>query len=292
MLQTVLFVINPIAGGTNKDHVEPTIKNWSQSSGYDCDIMHTTGNNDKDRLHSQLKEKDYDLVMSVGGDGTLKICAEVLINSSTALGMMPMGSANGMAQSLQLPSGVSASLQMIEDPHFRTIDLLCFNDNDLAIHISDFGINARLVKRFEESGNRGFLSYAGSLYEEMSQQHIFHMQIDTDKGHYEADGVMLAIANARSYGTGALLNSTGKMDDGQFELCIIKKLSLTDIASHVVTLPDEDSDHLEVIQARQATIKLDSKVAFQVDGEVRPATDRMEVKILPRAIKFLVPPKQ
>lgn len=289
MSQSILFVINPVAGDTNKEHVKPTIRIWAQSSGWQCEFMETTGEDDLDHLKEKLDSENFELLMSVGGDGTLKTCVAAAVNRDISIGMIPMGSANGMAQSLDLPNTINAGLNLIEKGNYRNIDVLCFNGEDLAIHISDFGMNAKLVKRFEEGERRGFLGYAENLYDQFTQQEVFEATVKTDKSEQKYSAVMLAIANARSYGTGALLNSIGKMDDGLFEICIIKQLSLSNMAEHIVSLPGPNSEHLEIIQATEAKIHLNKEVAFQVDGEVRPDSNYLEIKILPQAIRFLVP---
>jgi len=289
MSQLILFVINPIAGDTNKDHVEPTIRIWAQSSGCTCQIYNTTGNNDLNEIQKILNSDNYDLLISVGGDGTLKTCVAAVVNRDIRIGMIPMGSANGMAQSLDLPTDLKAGLQLIDNGQYRNIDVLCFNDDDLAIHISDFGMNARLVKRFEESERRGFLGYAEHLYDQFTRQEQFEVSVKTKQLEKKYKAVMVAIANANRYGTGALLNNIGQMDDGLFEICIIRELSLSNMAEHIVSLPDQDSEHLEIIQAEEAEITLDQKVPFQVDGEVRPESDSLKIKILPGAVRFLIP---
>ncbi len=290
MIQNILFVINPIAGGVDKKDLENTIESWAQSSGVHYQVFKTSGQRDEERLRNSLRENRPEVVLSVGGDGTLKMCAELLRDTDIGLAMIPMGSANGMASELDIPNGLEANLELLSEPNFERIDLLCFNDSELGLHISDLGLNAELVRDFEESGRRGFFGYAENLYNNFTNQQEFEVEIETEQQNYSGKAVMVALANAKTYGTGAKLNQLGKLNDGLMEICVIKKLSLGDLAEHVITIPDEKSDHMEIIQCKKARLRTSRKVAFQIDGEVRPATDQLKVEVLARNLKILLPP--
>lgn len=284
-----MFVVNPIAGAKDKESTIASIKKWAQSSAIDLHILETTGKDDHRKVTEKVNEINPDKVVSVGGDGTLVLCANILRDHKTPLGVIPMGSANGMATELQIPSGIEAGLRIISKGKTKDIDTLEFEGHDYGIHISDVGLNARLVKHFAESGRRGFLGYAEGIFEEYIRPEYFEATVIANGKEITRRCLMVAFANAKRYGTGAMLNHKGKVDDGLLEICILQKLDLTDMMEHWINLVDESSSHIEVIQCEEAEIRLNRKTDFQIDGEVMPPTEVVKVKVIPRGLRVIVP---
>lgn len=286
---TALFVVNPIAGGTDKKILVSKIKSWAQSSNHKVEIMETTGEDDEKNIRENIEKLHPEKLVAVGGDGTLLLCAQILKDSEISLGTIPSGSANGMCTELRIPADADEALQIIEAGHTRKIDMLLFNDKDLALHISDIGLNARLVKHFEEGESRGFLGYAKGVISELIQVKPFKASIKCKDKSIDKECYMVAFANASRYGTGALLNHLGKSDDGLFEICILKELNLAGIAGQFFDRINENSEHMEVIQCTEVTVKTDRPVSFQIDGELQEDTQLVKVNILPACLKMILP---
>ncbi|WP_417591909.1 diacylglycerol/lipid kinase family protein [Owenweeksia hongkongensis] len=284
-----LFVVNPISGDNDKSSITNRIKSWSQSSGESIEIWETSGKNDKENLEQKIKEITPAKVVAVGGDGTILLCASILMNSKVPLGILPMGSANGMSAELHIPQNIKDALDVVHRGYSRKSDMLLFNDKDLGMHISDIGLNAGLVKQFEEGPRRGFLGYAKGIVGELSDLNPFKIKIETDIGNYESKGYMVAFGNAKRYGTGALLNNVGKINDGLLELSILNYFDITAIAGHFFDIINDESEHMKTIQCKKATIYTDRKVPFQIDGELQPDTNKVKVEVLPECISFVVP---
>lgn len=284
-----LFVVNPISGDNDKSSVIKTIRNWAQSSGESIEIWETTGKDDKEKLEQKFKAAPPKKMVAVGGDGTVLLCASVIMNTTTSLGILPLGSANGMSVELHIPQHIDNALDVIHRGHTRKSDMLLFNDTQLGIHISDIGLNAGLVKQFEEGPRRGFLGYAKGLVIELSDLKTFHIEVETDKESFKTEGYMVAFGNAKRYGTGALLNKVGKINDGLFELSILKSFDITAIAGHFFEIINDESEHMKTIQCSRVRIKVDEKVPFQIDGEGQGEINEITVEIIPSCLHFIVP---
>ncbi len=289
MSKTTLFVVNPVAGGINKSSVLSSIDSWAKSSQQEIETWQTTGDNDLEKLLAKVKEIKPEKVVAIGGDGTLMLCAVALKDQEIPLGLIPAGSANGMASELQIPENIKKALQIIEKGHTLNADMLCFNEQHYGLHISDIGLNAKLVKNFEESGRRGFLGYAEGIISELINLEAFEVQLEIDGRKSRQNCYMVAFANARRYGTGALLNYMGKMDDGLFEVCILKKFDLAGIAGQFLDMLDEESEHLEVIQCKELRLKTDKPRSFQIDGELHEDIRELSVKVLPNCLRLIIP---
>jgi diacylglycerol kinase (ATP) len=279
-MSKILFVVNPVSGDKDKEPLLSKIEFWVKSLNHEHKTWKTTGENDKEKLKKELDSYQPDKVVAVGGDGTLMLCAELLKNSSIPLGLIPGGSANGMASELGIPESEEDALGLLEHGHLVKADMLSFNGGQqLGIHISDIGLNAQLVKNFEESERRGFLGYAQGLISELSNSEPFHARLILDGEEIERDCLMIAFANAKRYGTGALLTKDGKVDDGAFEIYLLKELNLKGIVGQILNILPEDSDYFEIHQVKKAEIVLKEPQEFQVDGELMDKTQELSVEI-------------
>ena len=292
MSKTTLFVVNPIAGGVDKSSVTSKINSWGKSSNHNLKTWETTGENDFDKLKAEIDELQPDRVVAIGGDGTLMLCAMTLKDTGISLGLIPAGSANGMASELQIPENVNEALKVIDKGHILKADMLCFNGEHYGLHISDMGLNAKLVKNFEESGRRGFLGYAEGIISELVNLEAFDVKIKLDGKEYNEHCYMVAFANARRYGTGALLNYLGQMDDGLFEVCILRKFDLAGIAGQFMDMLDEESEHLIVLQGKELELEADKPRSFQVDGELLEDTQKIHVKVMANCLYLIVPAEE
>ncbi|WP_394907064.1 diacylglycerol/lipid kinase family protein [uncultured Mesonia sp.] len=284
----ILLILNPISGDIDKSNFLKVLKNKLGKKVNTLNIFKTTGKNDLERLKQHLQEHTYNKVLVAGGDGTVKLAAECLLNTSIPIGVIPLGSANGLATDLELPTTIDASINVALGQNTRKIDALFINGN-LCLHMSDLGINAALIKAYERSSVRGKLGYlfAGipTLLNNKNPQ-SFSIKINEQK--LIRRGIMLGIANSRRYGTGALVNPEGIIDDGYFELLIFKELNIKEI---IKTLRDEksyNSSFLEIISCQQAKICCETPTDFQIDGEYLGKASSVEIKIEQKALNIMI----
>lgn len=286
----ILFVINPISGNADKENAISLIKSWCQSLKQQSYFYKTTGNGDLQELKKIIEQEQPRKVVCVGGDGTVKMCAELLLNSNISLGIIPMGSANGMATELAISGDPRQALKVIEANITKRIDLLRFDNERLGIHISDLGANAGMVKYYEKNERRGFLGYAQAIVSHLSEVNTFGAQLQVDDGDSQkVRGIMIAISNAKRYGTGAVINHIGKIDDGKMEITVVKRLGFTNLAEHFMDWISGNSDHIEVLQAQKVQIKLDEPTSFQVDGEFIGEKTEVSAEVVPNCLSVLVP---
>lgn len=285
----ILFVLNPVSGGRSKAEWEASIRDYFQHVPHTYELYLTTGNNDKPSIIHWIKSWQPDRVVAVGGDGTLKIVAEVLMQFDIPLGILPAGSANGMATELGIPADVSECLNIITGGNAKKIDIIRINNKDICLHLSDVGMNAQLVKYFEENGWRGKLGYARGLLRMLMNKKLMHLRIETETDAVIRDAFMVVLANARVYGTGALINPDGKLDDGIFEVIVIRKLSFVEFFKIFFRTRNFNPDKIEIIRAREVIIEIKKKAYFQIDGEYKGKTKAVSAKVEKQAIAIMLP---
>jgi len=203
------------------------------------------------------------------------------------LGILPAGSANGMAKELGIPSDPQKAIEATLHNGVQSIHLVKVND-ELCIHLSDLGFNAFLVKTFEAGNVRGMWGYVKASWKALWQHTSMVVTIKTDTETITRNAAMVVIANATKYGSGALINPKGKLDDDLFEVIIIKKISVSEIFKMMVTHQPYDKDKTELFQVSSLTIHSKKKAHFQVDGEYLGKTQSVKAAILPGCLKIIV----
>jgi len=282
-----LFIINPISGNEDKSHLLRMVKAELKSDDK-LTVFKTTGENDTEKIQQQLKKENFDRVLVAGGDGTIKLAAEAMGENALPIGILPAGSANGLASDLDLPEQPKKFIPIALYGKTRKIDAININD-ELGLHISDFGLNAELIKEYESSSLRGKLGYAiNSITTLFQSKGPYEFEISTEKETFTKKGIMLALANSKKFGTGAVVNPKGKIDDGIFEVLLFKKLDLFEILKTLNEGKELSSDFVESFPVKEVKIKTQQKVDFQIDGEYCKAISEVNAKILPNKLEIAV----
>ncbi|OMP76686.1 MULTISPECIES: diacylglycerol kinase family protein [unclassified Chitinophaga] len=285
----LLFVINPVSGGKKKADHATLIRNFFKERAEKIEICIFDGPASAQELKKTIQHWHPDRVVAVGGDGTVKAVASHLLHTQIPMGIIPAGSANGMAAELSIPTEFEKAMGIILEGKVQVIDAIRINQQEICIHLGDLGLNALLVKNFEQRGIRGKLGYALSSIKTLWQKQSLQVQIRNAEVHLSRVAFMIVLANARRYGTGVNINPDGNLSDGLFEVVIIRRLSLWELLKMIRRFKPFDPRKTEVIQADQVTIMTRRKAHFQVDGEYLGKISSVKAEIMAKALQVLVP---
>src|SRR6185312_13386328 len=261
----ILFILNPVSGGKNKIKWEPVIRKYFKSLPQKIDFFILTGTDDAKSIKNAIEKSTPQKVIAVGGDGTVSLVAKQLLNSSIPMGILRAGSANGMATELNIP----------EDPKSQ-------------MHLSDFGLNARIVKYFDKSSFRGMWAYGRVFLKILLQRKLFDAHIIADNLDLRIHAYMIVIANASKYGTGAVINPDGKIDDGKFELVVVRKISLIEFFKMFISGKPFNPQKVEIFKTTHAEITIKKAIHFQIDGEYKGKRNEVKAFIIPSALNVIV----
>lgn len=285
-----LFVINPMAGGKDHEATVSEIQKMAEERGFQTEFLITDGKDDEPELIRYIKEFKPDRVIAGGGDGTIRMVAKTIIPFKLTMGILPLGSANGLAKALEIPTDpIEAMEKIFQSTTVRNMDMLKFNDEHYCIHLGDIGVNALIVKKYEDGEERGMMGYAKNLVASIKESPLLKMIIRTSEGITTKEGYMMAFANANKYGTGVQI-SDGCVSDGKFEICNVEKIALDDVIKAGLTILNVFVDRnmfSDVITCSHAEIEVDQKVDFQVDGEYIGLVDHLKIEMLPGCVKLI-----
>src|SRR3954469_4028101 len=261
----LLFLINPKSGNNGTDWHQQ-IQNYFNASKYNVQLFELPSPCEPRHIKETIEAFRPHRVIAVGGDGTVKLAAQCLLQTNIPLGILPAGSANGMAKELNIPVNVMKALDVAVSGGTKKIHLVKIN-NEICIHLSDIGFNAFVVKKFEADHGRGMWGYIKAFWKVLWKRPLMQVKIQTDKAWVKRNAAMVVIANATKYGTGALINPRGKLDDGVFEVIVVKKISVKEIYKMMFTHTPYDKRKIELFQTSSLHIQSRKRAHFQVDGE-------------------------
>ncbi len=287
----ILFVVNPVSGGVDKGPFIIEATSLCDHYGLKYEVFETKGHNDKKRLLDQVRKFDPDRALAVGGDGTVLFTAVALLDMGIPMGIIPLGSANGMAKELMVSEDpMQAFLDFVCSHLVAGLDLLCINAKHYTLHLGDVGINANLVKSYEEDSNRGMLTYAKYFFEELNNTSPFPVKVIVDGEEYEEKCYMAAICNSQKYGTGVVINRKGNPMDGKFEIVCVKEVNAASLLEAGLSSFRDTFNrqkYSSVYQGKHAKLIFDRPRLLQLDGEVTGEYKEIEVKMLAGKVPLL-----
>jgi len=290
-INVIIFVINPSSGTGEVVGYEPIIKRHSDLHAFKYMIYYTSGTGDSEKLKNHIDEFKPEMLIAVGGDGTINLVASLITGTQMILGIIPSGSANGLAFNLKIPTNFEYALKINLEAQIKSIDAIKINNEHYCFHLSDLGLNARVVKRFEKEGSKGLLGYGKQLFKELlTKKTYFSYSLKTDNETKKSKAEMLVITNAHSFGTGVRINPAGELSDGLFEIVVIKPYPWWFVFTFIIA---GFSGHLDKMQSvnifktRIAEIKLEESQEFQIDGEIKGKTDSVKVELLRNSLNVV-----
>ncbi|AWI24597.1 diacylglycerol/lipid kinase family protein [Flavobacterium pallidum] len=290
MKKKIIFVVNPIAGDIDKTELIAAVNDFAESKNFSLVTYETQGDDtDLSQIHELYIKHKPERILVAGGDGTIKLVAEAVEKHDVILGIIPAGSANGLSTDLNLPAALQENLEIAFHGDHIDMDMISIN-GIRSMHLSDLGLNAQLVRNYEQGNTRGMLGYALQAIQTLSESEgPFEAKIEADGETIETTARMIVIANTQKYGTGVTINPSGIMDDGKFEIVILKNLDLIVFGKIITGNMPLDTGDVQIISTDKASISTNTKVSFQIDGEFCGMMDKLDIHILPGQMKVAVP---
>jgi YegS/Rv2252/BmrU family lipid kinase len=289
----VRAILNPRAGvAAHRTHeaVERGRPSWKDYAVYlTREPGHAT------ELAREAVAAGADVVLAVGGDGTVNEVARGLIGSAAALGIVPVGSGNGLARALRIPLQPEAALHALESGARRRMDVGSLNGR-LFLNVAGIGFDAVVGQAFHErgrkGGRRGILGYLRLSLLELRAYQAPRLVIEAGEERLDLAAFVVTFANGPQYGSGAVINPGGKLDDGRLEVVVFESGPLwrTLAAAPRLFLGGlERAPGYQRLVGPAATVTAAAPAAVHCDGDPVEAADRVEVKLRPRALEILVP---
>lgn len=285
----VLFVVNPISGGKKKKGFEKRAREDLDMGLYDAQFVFTECAGHANQLGKEAVKDGVDLVVAVGGDGTINEIASALNGTETALGIIPEGSGNGLALYLGIPLNERAAVRRLN--RFETMTIDSGTINGLAFfNMAGIGFDASVSDRFANDNIRGPIGYLKAVVSEISTYKPKRYLLDIDGKILEREAFMISVANSPQYGNNAYVAPQASVTDGVLDVCIIHKFPLYTIPMmlfHLFNKTADQSEYVEIIPGKQIRIERERADAVHVDGEPREMGTVLDITVNPSTLRIL-----
>jgi len=282
----IRFIINPISGIGKQKGIEDVIKRYLVFS---YDIVYTKKCGDATILSKKAIKDKKDIVIAVGGDGTVSECSKALIGSNVAIGVIPCGSGNGFAYHIGMKKDIKKAILQLNISTLKTIDSCTANDERF-VNVSGIGFDAHIANLFANNKKRGFFNYLKLIIKELSYQPEYY-KIEYNNTKKEVKAYLIAFANTSQYGNDFEISPFAKLDDGLIDFVIVKVFSkwkipffLLKVAKGKVHL----SKNVEIIKSKEMSIESKNRLVH-LDGEPKELKSPIVVKVKPRTLKIFSP---
>ncbi len=290
-MKRILFIINPNSVKRNRDRISRAIKSGIDQRVFDISVTYTQSAGHAVTLSQDAVARKVDVIVAVGGDGTVNEVASQMINSSSVLGIVPLGSGNGLARHLGISRNIEKSIELINKQNTSLIDTGLVNGK-VFISIAGIGFDALIAERFAKGTQRGFLGY----FQIIANEYLFYKpqtySLTFDNGQVITENALfVAFANSNQFGYNTTIAPNANIQDGLLDVCIVKKPDIFHIpliASLLLLRQIDISPSVEIVKAKSLMIKRDQNDVVNIDGEPLNLEKNLEIKINPLSLKIII----
>lgn len=289
----ILFIVNPISGVKKKTSVLKQIENGIDATLFTYEIVLTEYAGHAAELAKKATEEGVDIVVAVGGDGTVNEVARSLVHSNSALGIIPRGSGNGLARHLQIPMDVKKALKIINQASIQCLDYGKINGQPFFCTCG-VGFDAFVSLKFAESGKRGPLSYVENTLREGLRYQPDTYTIETENGVTKHKAFLVACANASQYGNNVYIAPNASMSDGLMDIIIMEAFNTIESPQIILQLLNKTIDtnsHVKTIQAKKVRITRSTNGVAHCDGDFFMTGDTIDVELIQKSFNVVVNPQ-
>lgn len=287
----ILFIINPISGGKDKLKIPGLIDANLDRSKFNANYSFTEYIGHASEIAEEAASKNFDIIVAVGGDGTINEIGTKVMQQNKILGILPFGSGNGLSRFLKIPMNTTQAIKVINDCKVRVIDTARFNDKCF-FNMAGMGFDAHISSVFAGNKSRGLSGYLKLGFKEMLnyKPQTYHIYIDGKE--YIRTAFVVSVANSSQYGNNAHIAPNASITDGLLDVCIIKEFPIYKIpvlAYHMLNASADQSNMVEIIQGREIRIQRKSNDAIHIDGEPFFMGKEINVSIAPLSLNIITP---
>ena len=291
--EKIIFILNPVSGFFNlrRKKVERIIKRYINKEHLNGEIRYSKYAGHTTELVKQAVDEHVKTVVIAGGDGSINEAARSLVYTETALGIIPCGSGNGLANHLKIPSNVTKSLQIIKEHHLKAADTIKINDQ-YAFSLAGIGLDAMVAERYHLAKRRGFLTYLRSVFIEYVNHTPENITIKTDNMEIHEKCASLVFANSNQFGYNFRIAPQADLFDGYMDVVIIKQMPFISASLSSLQIWTGNADkclYLSSFKEKKVSIVREQEGVMNIDGDPFKSEKNIEIEVLPASLKLIVP---
>jgi len=290
MRKKIAFIINPNSGTGSKSALPGLIEQELDASLFIPEVVYTEHAHHGRELAARFVEEGFYAVVAVGGDGTVNEVARALTHTSTALGIIPVGSGNGLARHLDIPMSVKSAINHLNHSEAILIDYGLVNGNPFFCTCGT-GFDAYVSTEFAKGKQRGIMAYLEKVITGYFNYKSTSYQLIGNGIDFKTKAFVLTFANASQWGNNAYIAPQASVQDGKLDISVMSNFPLIAIPSLAIELFAKTIDKgffMTTFRTQEVTLQRETPGPFHFDGEPYEEGTEIKVKIVPEGLKILV----
>jgi diacylglycerol kinase (ATP) len=297
MNRNIIYLINPVSGITKKSSLVELIIKKTKEKKIQFDIVYTNAEGDYEFLKKKIQEEKITDIIICGGDGTVNGVAASLLGVDVNIGIIPVGSGNGLAFTAKIPKQASKALELIFEGNASFIDGFYIN-NKFSCMLCGIGFDALVAHEFAKQKRRGLQTYIKVSLTNFFKAKPYSFIIEHDNISFSTNAFFISIANSNQFGNNFTIAPKASLSDGLLDIVIVKKMSKfmlpfsllqQVIGINAVQNINDISSQKNIIyfQTPALTIHNNSNAPLHIDGEPKETDKKFEIKIIRNAVKLI-----
>ncbi len=288
----ILTIINPVSGIGSKDKIPRLIDTVVDHEKNDVSIIMTEYPGHAREIAAQAVSDGIDVVVAIGGDGTVNEVGSALCGTDTALAIVPSGSGNGLARHLRISMNASRALQVLNNGVVGKFDYCTVNGKPFFCTCG-MGFDAAVSDKFANEGTRGFITYLKTTLTEYFKYNTQTYRINIDGKQMEERAFVIACCNAAQYGNNAYIAPRATMQDGLIDVTVMHPFNLAEsplIGARLFLRQLGNDRHVSIYRGKRVVIERDHDDVMHMDGDPMMMPARVVIENVSKGINILVPP--
>ncbi|MDN4166987.1 diacylglycerol kinase family lipid kinase [Cytophagales bacterium LB-30] len=288
--KNILFIINPIAGTKSKEKLPSLIYSQLHHHKFDYTIIYSKRPGHAHKLAQKGIIKGYEVIVAVGGDGTVNEVASALMHNPVPMAIIPHGSGNGLARHLGIPMDSKKAIGLLNEMKVRTIDAGLANGNPFFC-TTGIGFDAHIGKLFAQAESRGFKTYVNGVLKEFLSYRPLTYSLKVSKEMRSQKAFLITLANAGQWGNNAYISPEADIQDGLLDLCIMKPFRFYHalaLAYRMFSRSMHKSNLVQIERVKKVRIESEGADCYHFDGEHRELKGPLKIKSVPACLQVVV----
>ena len=287
----ILAIINPVSGTGNKDKIPRLIDTVVDQENNDVSIVMSEYAGHAHEIALQAVQDGIDIVVAIGGDGTVNEVGSAVCGTDTAMAIVPCGSGNGLARHLRISMNASRAFQVLNDGVVGQFDYCTVNGRPFFCTCG-MGFDAEVSYKFSNEGTRGFITYVKTALTEFFKYKAQDYIIDIDGNKLEERAFVIACCNAAQYGNNAYIAPRATMQDGLIDVTVMHGFNIVEsplVGARLFFRQLDKDRHVSIYRGKQVVIERKHDDIIHIDGDPVMMPARIVIENVTNGIKILVP---
>lgn len=291
-MKKILFVMNPISGTSSKAKIPEEIEQNLDKTKFSYELVRTEHPGHATELAARAASEGVDIVVAIGGDGTVNEVGRGLVHTNTAMGIIPCGSGNGLARHLMIPLNVRKAVEIINRDEVHDLDYGVIDGHPFFCTCG-MGFDAFISLKFAESGKRGPLTYVEEILKQGLSYKPETYTLEDETGTQRFKAFLISCANASQYGNNAYIAPQASMSDGLMDVIIMEPFDVIEaprVSYDLFNKTLDKNSHIKTFRCKRLRVERSQEGVIHYDGDPVSSGREIDIHMESHGIKIVVNP--